>query len=119
MSRLKLDSATGSIDLAWLLVILFFITTVISLRPTTSGVKPARPATGKAVVIGLSPRGEATLIDGGDHALMGPISGWLGPLCDSEPVAVELRCADEMNHRDCKAAVGGVVRQAPKCSYGY
>jgi hypothetical protein len=119
MSRLHLDSATGSIDLAWLLVILFFVTTVIAMRPEVAGVEPATSARGRAVVVSLDVTGEAKLVDGGGRALAGSVAGWMPALCAGEAPAVELRCHDEMTHRDCKQAVGALVSSAPGCGFRY
>ncbi len=123
--RFQTDTAIASTDLAWLLVVLFFVTSVIALRPTslTSEVASRGGAQGRPVVIEL-------LVDGGvDLLSAGPlakppteesVAAWLGAACDGDPaLIVHVGCPDDATHGWCRARLGALMDDAPSCRFLY
>lgn len=131
---LQLDTATGNSDLAWLLVLLFFITTVIALRPAAlvGEVAADEGPQGQPVVVSFEvPEGsfgvpdepaELLLVSPGESAPPGEGRGvldWLSTTCEGVPVTVQVRCPEEATHLWCRQRMGELMKGAPECLYQY
>lgn len=130
----SLDTSTGNSDLAWLLVLLFFVTTVIALRPAAlvSEVAADEGPEGQPIVVSFElPEGSFGLPDepaalalispgGQDGPAAGaPVLGWLSRTCQAAPRTVQVRCPEEATHLWCRQRLGELLRDAPDCQYQY
>ena len=127
---LEMDTATGSSDLAWLLVQLFFITTFVAIGPTAfvSELAAEEGPAGQPVVVGLEDRGGGAaplvLIAAGDlppPPMERSLRGWLADACAARPGAltVQVRCPEEATHAWCRGELHGLLEAAPECVYQY
>ena len=127
----QMDTATGSSDLAWLLVQLFFITTFVAIGPTAfvSELAAEEGPSGQPVVVGLEESEDVAaaplvLIAAGDLALPPmetPLRSWLTDACAARPgtLTVQVRCPEEATHAWCRGALHGLLEAAPECVYQY
>ena len=131
---LQLDTATGNSDLAWLLVLLFFITTVIALRPAAlvSEVAADEGPQGQPIVVSFEvPEGsfgvpdesaELLLVSPGESRPPGEEAGvlpWLAGTCEVSPMTVQVQCPEEATHLWCRQRMGELMKGAPACLYQY
>lgn len=122
MTRLTLDASTGNTDLAWNLVLIFFLTTFIALRPATEGVRPADGGVqGTPLVLAAGAEGagiEAVHVVAGAPTTL-PVADVLARHCTSRDQVASLRCPDERSHRSCRELLQDLARRAPTCTWQY
>ncbi len=111
-----LDTATGSTDLAWNLVQLFFLTTVLAARPGSAADEAVTPgAEPDPVVVTLiatePPR--FALPDGSDP------STHLAVACAESGARARLMCPEDLPHGRCRAALRELARTAQGCRWAY
>ena len=128
----KLDTATGSTDLAWLLVQLFFITTFVAARNSAwvSDVAAAEGIHDDPIVVAFAeatwnetPSGDPSLVleTTGEHPSPpadASLRDWLATTC-SETTVVEVHCPPHATHMGCQRHVQKLVQNAPDCRYRY
>lgn len=121
MKRFELDPSTGNADLAWLLVILFFVTTTLALRPTQEGVEAAEEGATPRVAVSLDTDSEDLTITstGGRGTPAGEAMAWLAGVCASEQAPVDVACPDDATHQWCKESLSELISAAPGCRYRY
>lgn len=118
----------GMLDLVFLLCMLFFLTTVISVRrmAMAEDVADDRPeGERRAIVLRLSAPGEpevaVELVTTGGREGPGslPLIRWLSGVCALRPTPVEIACPPEATHRACKRGVLDLRSAARACEYRY
>lgn len=118
----------GMLDLVFLLCMLFFLTTVISVRrmAMAEDVAEDRPdGEERPVVLRLSAPGEpeaaVDLVSTGGRVGPGsvPLIRWLAAACRLRPTPVEIACPPEATHRACKRGVLDLRSAARACEYRY
>lgn len=121
--HMRLDSHTGSNDLAWLLVLLFFVTTFVGVRKSALVGEVAADASGLSdpVILGfeserlvLKDRGTAS-----PPAVGEAVTAWLSRTCATEAVPTVIRCPGEATHQWCQEQLRDLLRDAPGCGYRY
>lgn len=137
-AKLQMDTSTGTSDLAWNLVMLFFITTFIALRPASGLVGDVAaedgPAEGTPVVVAwpadavdrlaAEPVDLALLEVVEPGSLSRPAAGeraeaWLQAACVVEaPPTVLVRCPGDATHTQCQRLLKALLRQGP-CHFRY
>lgn len=125
MEDIDLDDGIGSADMAWLLALLFFITSVVALRPSglavdVSADQAAKPTPGIDLSVGAD--GEPHVTSAG--VLGGPDAGeavesWLGRRCDDGPLVVRVGFPPEATHGWCREQVSKLMSAAPSCKFQY
>lgn len=119
------NAGLGMLDLVFLLCLLFFLTTVLSVRRMAFMQEVAdEEASGpKApVVVRLDPRGPRfELVSAG--ARRGPegapLEAWLAATCSLTPTPVEVACPEDATHADCKRGLLALRSAARDCAYRY
>lgn len=123
MSAFELDPSTGNADLAWLLVMLFFLTTTLSVKRDQQGVLAAEDGEGEALLVRLEQGATSATIHVEPNAKYGkpehdPIV-WLRGVCASGGPTVELACPSDATHRWCREQLASIDQRAPGCRYRY
>lgn len=118
----------GMLDLTFLLCMLFFLTTVISVRRlavTDDVAQEAAHGPEAAIVLRLrsppSLGGEVEVLSTGGRAGPGANSviAWLASTCAASAARVEIACPPDSTHRACKRGVLALRRSAQGCRYQY
>ncbi|MEL6188025.1 MAG: hypothetical protein AAFU79_25665 [Myxococcota bacterium] len=119
------NAGLGMLDLVFLLCLLFFLTTVLSVRRMAfmqevadeEAAGPKRP-----VVVSLDPSGPRfELISAGDRPGpgSGPLEAWLAVTCAASPTPVEVACPEDATHAECKRGLLALRSAARDCAYRY
>ncbi len=126
----SMDTSTGNTDLAWMLVLLFFVTTFIALRPAAlvSEVAADEGPQGQPIVLGFSeappaaPRPQGDLEDlhvvaPGEHlppAAGASVAAWLGATCEANAgQLVQVRCPEDAAHSWCSRQLKALLKASP------
>jgi len=119
MRRFQLDTATGSSDLAWMLVLLFFITAFVGVRSSAfvSEVSADEGPSGDPIVIdfaGDAPRITAPSLPAGPPSL-----AWLDRTCRDGRIDAVVQCPPDATHVWCQQRLRDLMTAAPTCTYRY
>lgn len=123
MSSFELDPSTGNADLAWLLVMLFFLTTTLSVKRDQQGVLAAEDGEGEALLVRVEQGSAGATVHAEPSEKYGepkddPIA-WLRGVCASGAPTVELACPSDATHRWCGEQLSSIKQRAPGCRYRY
>ncbi len=125
MTRFQLDTATGQSDLAWNVMLLFFLLTFLALRPPSLSAETSMEngAEGRPVLVAFESATFESLVVKSPGALDAPTTDaatWLVASCQvPAPPTVEVMCPDDATHAACRALLGQLLSAAPGCSYRY
>lgn len=123
--RRGLNPWLGMLDLVFLLCMLFFVTTVVSVRRLALVEEVADDEArgpGSAIVVRLESDGERfALVSPGERPGPGakPLLAWLEATCSADRTPVEVACPPEATHVACKRGVLALRRRARSCAYRY
>lgn len=131
-ARLRFSPWLGLLDLVFLLCMLFFLTTVISMRQIALAEDVAddradgdrRPVVVRMNDVPARPGGDVDvrLVSAGGRSPPssgGSVLAWLSHACRAQRTSVEIACPPEATHRGCKTGVMTIRRAAPECRFKY
>lgn len=125
MTSFRLDTATGQSDLAWNVMLLFFLLCFLALRPPSLSAETSTEdgVEGRPVLVAFETGAFESLVVKSSGRLDAPTSdvgSWLAASCQVEaPPTVEVMCPDDATHAACRALLGQLLSTAPGCSYRY
>ncbi len=120
----RLDTATGATDLAWNLVQIFFLTTVLAANVTAQSDPAAAPGSGPTEPVAVGFAGESLTLDALEVRREGQIESGqaafssLRTACATSTPA-RLSCPPDASHGDCRAALAELRHRAPGCRWSY
>jgi hypothetical protein len=129
--RLRFSPWLGLLDLVFLLCMLFFLTTVISMRQIALAEDVAddradgnrRPVVLRLARVPERAGGDVDvqLVSAGGRTppKSAPVLAWVADACREHATSVEIACPAEATHRGCKAGVLSIRRAAPECRFKY